>query len=1244
MNKGAIQRFAIWARNELIAQVSQRAYQYGITKEGCGEANAVTVGGRALTGDEQKQRKELVDQIRSKGYTQVMEEVAYTWFNRFIALRFMEVNNYLPSHIRVFSDSTGAFKPEILSDVLHLELPGLNREKVAEYIESNDTEGLYRYLLLTQCNALNEPLPRMFEKMGGYTELLLPNNILKQDSVLGHMVADIPEADWTDQVQIIGWLYQYYNSELKDDTFALLKKNVKITKERIPSATQLFTPDWIVRYMVENSLGRIFIDKRKNEGVFADGRGADEMTWEETEAKRIANEKYIAEQMGWKYYLPEAEQTQEVRNQLDEIQNEYATLDVKDIKVIDPCMGSGHILVYAFDVLMQIYEATGYSQRDAAQSILENNLYGLDIDDRAAQLAYFAVMMKARQYDRRIFSRGIQPHVYAIVESNGLDSNSVEYFTNNDPKLQKDFGTLMDELRDAKEYGSILNISQVDFASLYARVEKVRADISMFREIVLNSILPLIQVAEVMAQKYDVVVTNPPYMGSSGMGVKLSEFVKKNYSETKADLFSCFIERGFQLTNVRGFVSMITMESWMFLSSFEKMRQGLVKNHTIMNMVHMPYLGKGGTSLGINFGTAAFVFNKCYCTDYNSQFDYICYYETDDSGVPFEFPTVNDRYKSTKASNFTKIPGSPVAYWLSDNFANAFRGKNVKSVANPCIGMRTGDNDRFLRLWFEVCQSKIGFNHRDANSAVNAGSKWIPYHKGGNFRKWYGNNEYVVNWENDGEEIKENTRRVYPQLGDNLGWKISNEQFYFKEGISWTSLSSGDTAFRRYKEGFIFSNSGQAVVGASSDMLDFLTALLNSRFSKEVLDIITPTMGFESGYIAKIPVIIPNQDNMALVIKTSKHQTHLSSNDWDSYETSWDFTRNPLVNGNRLTIAYAAWKQECEKRFHQLKKNEEELNRIFIDIYGLQDELTPDVADKEVTVHRVFDRKGDVPETMKGSNYVRTMRDEIVSLISYAVGCMFGRYSLDKPGLVFAGYSKIERSTKTLDGDAPELEKFAKQNADGSVSYGSYYHEVNQDNYKSFPIDTDNIIPICDDDYFDDDITGRFVKWVETVYGKETLEENLKFIADALGGKGTPREVIRSYFLNDFYADHLKTYQKRPIYWLFDSGKKNGFKALIYMHRYQSDLLARMRTDYVHEQQERYRTQLTHLADAIEHAGAAERVKLTKQQKKLQEQALEIQKYEEKVHHLADQNIQIDLDDGVKHNYELFADVLAKIK
>ena len=1235
MNKGAIQRFAIWARNALIAQVSQRAYQYGITKEGCGEANAVTVGGRALTGDEQKQRKELVDQIRSKGYTQVMEEVAYTWFNRFIALRFMEVNNYLPSHIRVFSDSTGAFKPEILSDVLHLDLPGLNREKVAEYIESNDTEGLYRYLLLTQCNALNDPLPRMFEKMGGYTELLLPNNILKQDSVLGHMVADIPEEDWTDQVQIIGWLYQYYNSELKDDTFALLKKNVKITKERIPSATQLFTPDWIVRYMVENSLGRIYVDKRKNEGIYADGRGADEMTWEESEAKRIANEKYIAEQMGWKYYLPEAEQTEEVRQQLDEIQREYANLDVKDIKVIDPCMGSGHILVYAFDVLMQIYEASGYSQRDAAQSILENNLYGLDIDDRAAQLAYFAVMMKARQYDRRIFSRGIQPHVYAIVESNGLDSSSVDYFTNNDPKLEKDFGTLVDELRDAKEYGSILNVSQVDFASLYARVEEVRADISMFREIVLNSILPLIQVAEVMAQKYDVVVTNPPYMGNGGMGQKLSNYVKVAYPNSKSDLSTVFMEHTLKMCKRNGYMSMINIPVWMFLSSYEKLREDLLRNTTLRNMLH---LGRG--VFGSDFGTTAFVFSRSFTPNHRANYRRLF----EKQGAVDSLSTKETWFFEQKGSfvsvqdEFWKIPGAPFAYWLPDNLLNAFSHEPINGIGAAKQGLATGDNGRFLRLWHEVNTFNVSYTAQSRQEAQESGKKWFPCNKGGSFRKWYGNNDFLVNWKNDGEEI-----RAFKDENGKLRSRPQNMDFYFREGITWSTLSIGQLSMRFSPKGHLFETKGSVLFFNSEEMLIYVLGLVNSVVIYELLQVLCPTVDFHEGPIGKIPVLI-SHDDMDLVIRVVHQNIEASKQDWDSYETSWDFKQSLLVNGKNLTAAYTAWKQECEDRFQQLKKNEEELNRIFIDIYGLQDELTPDVADKDVTVHRVFDRKDDVPESMKGSNYVRTMRDEIVSLISYAVGCMFGRYSLDKPGLVFAGYSKIEQTTKTLDGDDPELEKFAKQNADGSVSYGSYYHEVNQANYKSFPIDTDNIIPICDDDYFDDDITGRFVKWVETVYGKETLEENLKFIADALGGKGMPREVIRSYFLNDFYADHLKTYQKRPIYWLFDSGKKNGFKALIYMHRYQSDLLARMRTDYVHEQQERYRTQLTHLADAIEHAGAAERVKLTKQQKKLQEQALEIQKYEEKVHHLADQNIQIDLDDGVKHNYELFADVLARIK
>ena len=839
MNKGAIQRFAIWARNELIAQVSQRAYQYGITKEGCGEANAVTVGGRALTGDEQKQRKELVDQIRSKGYTQVMEEVAYTWFNRFIALRFMEVNNYLPSHIRVFSDSTGAFKPEILSDVLHLDLPGLNREKVAEYIESNDTEGLYRYLLLTQCNALNDPLPRMFEKMGGYTELLLPNNILKQDSVLGHMVADIPEKDWTDQVQIIGWLYQYYNSELKDDTFALLKKNVKITKERIPSATQLFTPDWIVRYMVENSLGRIYVDKRKNEGIYADGRGLDEMTWHEAESERIATETLIADKMGWKYYLPEAEQTQEVRKQLDEIQNEYATLDVKGIKVIDPCMGSGHILVYAFDVLMQIYEASGYSQRDAAQSILENNLYGLDIDDRAAQLAYFAVMMKARQYDRRVFSRGIQPHVYAIVESNGLDSSSVEYFTNNDPKLKKDFGTLMDELRDAKEYGSILNISQVDFAALYARVEEVRADISMFREIVLNSILPLIQAAEVMAQKYDVVVTNPPYMGISNASEKLNQYAKKAYPISRYDLSTICMEKTLSMCNKTGMMAMINIPVWMSKSSFEDLRYSLLTKHTFVNMLHC---GRG--IFGSDFGTTAFVirksFEKGYAATFHQLFDEMGAVDSVEQKERWFFERKGLYIAEQK--KFLNIGSYPIAYSTSKRLLEILdTEKPLSDFAYPRKGLTTGDNDTFIRLWFEVSGQKF--------SMTGNGRKWFPMTKGGDFRRWYGNNDYVVNWENNGFAL-----RNFKDEDGKLRSVLRNTQFYLRECISWNdTTATGKIAFRYQPEGYISNASGPCVF-ADHDLF-YLFGLLNSIVSQKLLEILAPNMKFEVGQMALVPII-----------------------------------------------------------------------------------------------------------------------------------------------------------------------------------------------------------------------------------------------------------------------------------------------------------------------------------------------------------------------------------------------------
>ena len=835
MNKNAIQKFAIWARKELITQVSQRAYQYGIDESGFGDASADTLNGRLLTAEEKSQRQELIKQIQEKSYKQVMEEVAYTWFNRFIALRFMEVNNYLPSHIRVFSDSTGAFKPEILSDVLHLELPGLSREKVAEYIESNDTEGLYRYLLLTQCNALNEALPRMFEEMGGYTEMLLPNNILRQDSVLGHMVSDIPEEDWQDAVQIIGWLYQYYNTELKDDTFALLKKNVKITKERIPSATQLFTPDWIVRYMVENSLGRLWLEGHPNAELHD----------------------------GWKYYLDEAEQEPEVEAQLAKLREEYKIIKPEEIKVIDPCMGSGHILVYAFDVLMQIYEASGYSQRDAAQSILENNLFGLDIDDRAAQLAYFAVMMKARQYDRRIFSRGIQPHVYAIVESNGLDSSSVEYFTNNDPQLKKDFGTLMDELRDAKEYGSILNISQVDFASFYARVEKVRADISMFRESVLNSFLPLIQVAEVMAKKYDVVVTNPPYMGGAGMNARLAEYVKSTYPNTKSDMSTVFMEKTVKMCNNTGYMSMINIPVWMFLASYEKLREILITQNTFTNMVHF---GRG--VFGSDFGTTAFVIARAHINGYKGT--YCRLFEKQGAVDSVEtkekwFLEGMGRFVANQ-SNFSIIPGSPVAYWVSKRFIENFNHPHISDSHYSGGRNKTHNNEKYTRLWWEIADRE----------------KWQLYVKGGDFRRWYGNQETVVDWSNSAKAEYDSHGGLY------------NQEYSGKTGICWTLITSAKTAFRVKVPDAHYDSGAPTIFNDDFSVDNTVLGFLNSNVATEYLSLMNPTINMGNTYVLSLPNIDAGKFKFRIDELVSQNII-TSRDDWDSYENSCDFKRNPLV-------------------------------------------------------------------------------------------------------------------------------------------------------------------------------------------------------------------------------------------------------------------------------------------------------------------------------------------------------------
>lgn len=1146
MNKNAIKKFATEARRELISRVGQRALRYGISDKEIGNPNDDSVGGHLLSSTEKKQRAALIEQIKEKGYEQVMEEVAYTWFNRFSALRFMEVNGYLPTRVRVFTDENNAFKPQILTEAIHMELDGLDMEKVYAYKEDNNDDELYKYLLITQCNALNSVLPGMFQKIADYTELLFPDNLLREGSVVQQMIELIPEEDWKDAVQIIGWLYQYYNSEKKNDVFAALKKNVKITKENIPAATQLFTPDWIVRYMVENSLGRLWVEGHPNDELKSQ----------------------------WKYYLEEAEQEPDVQAQLASIREEYKALKPEDILCIDPCSGSGHILAYMFDVLVQIYEAYGVDTRTAVASIVENNIYGLDIDDRAAQLAYFSVMMKACQYDKRFLRRKVQPHVYAIVESNHVDPNVVDYFCNGDAKLKEAMDAIIRELHDAKEYGSIITVSQQDWAALYARFDEIQNEsvMSIYTEAALG-LRTMVEVAETLAQKYDVVVTNPPYLGVSTAKEKLNRYIKDNYYDAKEDLYLVFIEKCNKLCKRNRFQAMITQHSWMFLSRSEKLRLK-VQTNLIISMAHLgarAFEEIGGEVVQ----TASFILQKSEIDDYVGRYKRLVTPTTQDGK---EQLFLNCKFYDFKQSNCKKIPGEPIVYWISDNFINNFKQKALNDIADSRVGLDTGNNEKFLRLWFEPDYMQIEFNATSVEQLHSIpGKKYVPHTKGGEYRKWYGNFEYVIAFDSPNYNL-------LMESGNHL----PSKQFYFLEGMNWTRVSS-KFAVRYTPTGMVF-NSACPTVFVKKELEKYTLALLNTCVIKFYLDLLSPTINFQAGDVGKVPYLY-RQDLLEKIDDLTETIIEISKKDWDSFETSWDFQHHPLLRKvSTIAEAFNQWQAECDDRFNHLKSNEEELNRIFIDIYGLQDELTPEVEDKDVTV-----RKADLGR-------------DIRSFISYAVGCMFGRYSLDEDGLAYAG------------------------------------GEWDASKYASFAADKDNIISICDDEYFEDDIVGLFVKFVKTVYGTDTLDENLKFIADALGGKGQPKDIIRNYFMNDFYKDHCKMYQKRPIYWLFDSGKKNGFKALIYMHRYQTDTIARIRTDYVHEQQARYRTAIADLENRIANASTSERVKLNKQLKKLNDQATEIHAYEEKIHHLADQMISIDLDDGVKKNYAIFQDVLAKIK
>lgn len=1183
MNKTAIKNFAIWARNKLIADVSYDARLIGITEDGIAKPLPQSFGGTqffdigtaepySISGEAVRQRDKLIEVIQQKekdtdyktAYQYVIEEVAYTWFNRLIAIRFMEVNDYLPSHIRVLSSESGKLEPDLVTTPFDAELPFTAEEEaqIFQLKQDNKLDEVFRILFLKQCNALNEILPALFEKTKNYTELLLSLSVIDQDGVVYHLIHDIPEDDFNiergGQVEIIGWLYQYYNTEPKAAAFA---KNGKITKEEIPAVTQLFTPDWIVRYMVENSLGRLWVE------------GHPDCDLKEN----------------WKYYLEEAQQEPEVQAKLSEIRKEYAALNPEDIKLIDPCMGSGHILVYAFDVLMQIYESAGYSQRDAAKSILEHNIYGLDIDDRAYQLAYFAVMMKARQYNRRILNGENTCHVYAIQESNSINRAHLKYFGAGMDDIEKNAAKmqlegLLDTLTDAKEYGSILNVESYNWDLLrrFVAAEDTAGQISMDSvgvEDTAEQLNRLVDIGETMARKYWVTITNPPYAAISNLSPKVNDFVKANYPDSKVDLFAVFIERCGLMTRVSGYQAMITQHAWMFLASYENLRDKLL-NKELINLAHLGPHAFDEIN-GEVVQTSSFVFCNDFFSNYNSTFVQLVGGKNEAAKAAM-FISGEHRFNKTN-EQLREIQGTPyTAYWASDVVLSAFKKSHlVGDVSEPRVGMATANNDRFIRLWFEVNRNKFGINISSRKEAVESRKKWFPFAKGGEQRKWYGNNDTVVNWENDGFEIQnfkdEKTGRIRSHN--------YNLDYIFSSALTWTVIGTEKTSFRFCPVGFLYSNSGYGLFCNNEKTKYYLLGFMNSKIAASLLKILSPSMGFESGYLRKLPLI--ESDSLDSIVERVKHCIDGSNAEWDSFEISWDFKKHPLLR-NVFTIseAFTQWQSECDDRFNQLKANEEELNRIFIDIYGLQDELTPEVEDKDVTV-----RKADLQRDIK-------------SLLSYAVGCMFGRYSLDVEGLAYAG------------------------------------GEWDSSKYQSYIPDADNVIPITDEEYLDDDIVSRLCAWLKAVYGADTLEANLDYIAKALGNKGsTSREIIRNYFLNDFFKDHCQTYSvtgsgKRPIYWLFDSGKQNGFKALVYLHRYTPDTIGNLRIDYLHKMQRVYESEINRMQDMMDHSeNAREVAAASKRKDKLAKQLKECREYDEKISHLALSRIELELDDGVKVNY-----------
>lgn len=1179
MNTNNIKAYAPKARIDFINAVSSQAQKYGITANNILPADKagdmVKIGDAFFPPSIIQPRDELLKRIEKYGYDSVIEFVAYSWFNRLCAIRYMELKGFLEHGRRVLSSADGsAGIPQIVDDALNIDsqdLPDLDKDKVRELKLAGDKdEELYRMLLVSQCHALHRAMPFLFEKVGDATELLLPDNLTKTDSLIRDLVGSIPERDW-ENIEIIGWLYQFYIAEKKDEVIGKV-----VASEDIPAATQLFTPNWIVQYMVQNSVGRQWLQSHPYSGI-----------------KSIMP-----------YYIEPAEQSEEVNAELAQMVN--PNLKPEDIKIIDPASGSGHILVEAYRLLKAIYEEKNYRSRDIAQLILTENLYGLDIDDRAGQLTGFALMMLAREDDSRIFGRDIRLNVMSLQETKidelpelwlSLSLNgewdkgqSGELFgavQANFAEQQADsryhlLETLFQRFTQAKTFGSLIDVSDVDvdaLGKLYETLLELSVGDDAVRRVAAEKLLPIVHQAVVLAGKYDAVIANPPYMGTGGIP-QLKDFAKKKYPNSKSDLFAMFIEHGFGWCKEFGFNAMVTMQSWMFLSSYEDMRKGLLDSHTILSMIHLGSRAFPEIS-GEVVQTTAFVTIKEKVKGYKPVF----YRLVETLEKEKAFRNSKNRFDKAFQNDFSKIIGSPIAYWISDKVRNNFDQLSSLSVSsNAVCGMTTGDNGTFVRDWSEIDFSKFGKEFDSSSKAKQSGLKWFPYAKGGSFRKWYGNAECVVDWENDGQRIID-TGRASPRA----------KTRYFKPSVSWSFISSSYFGARQQPNGFIFDMAGCSLFPNNEDDLPLYTALLCSKTSSLFLKIINPTLNYQVNNVGSIP--FPKNIDKKEISNISNKAVELAKDDWNSYETSWDFTQNPLIRTNQSTLqqAYTTWHTQNTQAVADMKRLEEENNRLFINAYGLQDELIPDVPDDQITLTRA-DATADSQR-----------------LISYIIGCIMGRYSLDEKGLIYA--------------------HAGNQNFDPT-------------RYSTFPADDDGIVPITDQEWFSDDATNRIKAFIRTVWGEETEAQNLEWLADQLGTKGdTSIDRIRSYLSSQFYKDHLKTYKKRPIYWLFSSGKLKGFECLVYMHRYHVGTLARMRTDYVlplltkmKSEVQRFETQ------KLASHSASDTKRLERQITGLNRQYEELSKFDEKLKHLADQRISIDLDDGVKVNYGKFGDLLANVK